>query len=133
MAPARAYMRALALGAPFMLFSTAFASILRAEGAIKEGLIGNMVGTVLNIILDPLLILVLHQGVTGAAIATVIGNVVSSGCYLYYIVKKASVLSVHPKYAIKKPVAIFHILDLLKCLVYLVHNMCFLDFCELCF
>lgn len=110
MAPARAYMRTLALGAPFMLFSTGFASILRAEGAIKEGLIGNMVGTVLNIILDPLFILVLHQGVTGAAVATVIGNVVSSGCYLYYIVKKASALSVHPKYAIKKPVAIFHIL-----------------------
>ena len=110
MAPARAYMRTLALGVPFMLFSTGFASILRAEGAIKEGLIGNMVGTVLNIILDPLFILVLHLGVTGAAVATVIGNVVSSGCYLYYIVKKASVLSVHPKYAIKKPVAIFHIL-----------------------
>ena len=110
MAPARAYMRTLALGAPFMLFSTGFASILRAEGAIKEGLIGNMVGTVLNIILDPIFILVLHQGVKGAAVATVIGNVVSSGCYLYYIVKKASVLSVHPKYAIKKPVAIFHIL-----------------------
>ena len=110
MAPARAYMRTLALGAPFMLFSTGFASILRAEGAIKEGLIGNMVGTVLNIILDPIFILVLHQGVKGAAVATVIGNVVSSGCYLYYIVKKASVLSIHPKYAIKKPVAIFHIL-----------------------
>lgn len=110
MAPARAYMRTLALGVPFMLFSTGFASILRAEGAIKEGLIGNMVGTVLNIILDPIFILVLHQGVTGAAVATVIGNVVSSGCYLYYILKKAVVLSVHPRYAMKKPVVLFHII-----------------------
>lgn len=110
MAPARAYMRTLALGAPFMLFSTAFASILRAEGAIKEGLIGNMVGTVLNIILDPIFILVLHQGVTGAAVATVIGNVVSSGYYLSYILKKASVLSVTPGDAMKKPVALFHIM-----------------------
>ena len=110
MAPARAYMRTLALGAPFMLFSTGFASILRAEGAIKEGLIGNMAGTVLNIILDPIFILVLHQGVTGAAVATVIANVVSSGYYLYYIAKKASVLSVHPRYAMKKPLAILHIL-----------------------
>ncbi len=110
MAPARAYMRALALGAPFMLFSTAFASILRAEGAIKEGLIGNMVGTVLNIILDPIFILILHQGVTGAAVATAIGNVVSSGYYLSYILKKASVLSVTPGYAMKNPVALFHIM-----------------------
>ena len=110
MAPARAYMRAIALGVPFMLFSTAFASILRAEGAIKEGLIGNMVGTVLNIILDPIFILVLHQGVIGAAVATVIGNVVSSGYYLSYILKKASVLSVTPGYAMKNPVALFHIM-----------------------
>lgn len=110
MAPAHAYMRTLALGAPFMLFSTGFASILRAEGAIKEGLIGNMVGTVLNIILDPIFILVLHQGVTGAAAATVIGNIVSSVCYLYYIVKKSTVLSVNPRYAKKKPKALFHIL-----------------------
>ena len=110
MAPARAYMRALALGAPFMLFSTAFACILRVDGAIKEGLIGNMVGTVLNIILDPFFILVLHQGVTGAAVATVIGNVVSSGYYLSYILKKASVLSVTPGYAMKNPVALFHIM-----------------------
>ena len=110
MAPARAYMRAIALGVPFMLFSTAFASILRAEGAIKEGLVGNMVGTVLNIILDPIFILVLHQGVIGAAVATVIGNVVSSGYYLSYILKKASVLSVTPRYAMKNPVALFHIM-----------------------
>lgn len=110
MAPARAYMRAIALGVPFMLFSTAFASILRAEGAIKEGLIGNMVGTVLNIILDPIFILVLHQGVIGAAVATVIGNVVSSGYYLSYILKKASVLSVTPGYAMKNPAALFHIM-----------------------
>lgn len=110
MAPARSYMRALAPGAPFMLFSTAFASILRAEGAIKEGLIGNMTGTVLNIILDPVFILVLHQGVVGAAVATVIGNVVSSGYYLYYILKKAAVLSVAPGYAMRKPVALLHIL-----------------------
>lgn len=108
--PARTYMRVLALGAPFMLFSTAFASILRAEGAIKEGLIGNMVGTVLNIVLDPVFILVLHLGVTGAAAATVIGNVVSSGCYLYYILKKSSVLGVIPRYAMKNPVALIHIL-----------------------
>lgn len=110
MASARTYMRALALGAPFMLFSTAFASILRAEGAIKEGLIGNMAGTLLNIILDPLFILVLHQGVVGAAVATVIGNVVSSGVYLYYIFKKAAALSVVPRYAMKKPLALLHIL-----------------------
>lgn len=110
MVPARTYMRILALGAPFMLSSTALASVVRSDGAIKEGLIGNMIGTVLNIILDPIFILVLHKGVAGAAIATVMGNMVSSGFYLRYIFKKATVLSISPKYALRKPTALFHIL-----------------------
>lgn len=104
------YMRTLAVGVPFMLFSTGFASILRAEGAIKEGLIGNMMGTILNIALDPIFILVLQKGVEGAAIATVIGNVVSSAFYLYFIVKKATVISVNPRFAMKDPMSLFHIL-----------------------
>ena len=104
------YMRTLAVGVPFMLFSTGFASILRAEGAIKEGLIGNMIGTVLNIVLDPIFIIVIQKGVAGAAIATVIGNVVSSAFYLYFIVKKASVISLNPRDAMKNPLGLFHIL-----------------------
>ena len=110
MVPARTYMRILALGAPFMLSSTALASVVRSDGAIKEGLIGNMIGTVLNIILDPIFILVLHKGVAGAAIATVMGNMVSSGFFLRYIFKEATVLSISPKYALRKPTALFHIL-----------------------
>lgn len=104
------YMRTLAVGVPFMLFSTGFASILRAEGAIKEGLIGNMIGTVLNIVLDPIFIIVIQKGVAGAAIATVIGNVVSSVFYLYFIVRKASVISLNPRNAMKNPLGLFHIL-----------------------
>ena len=104
------YMRTLAVGVPFMLFSTGFASILRAEGAIKEGLIGNMIGTVLNIVLDPIFIIVIQKGVAGAAIATVIGNVVSSVFYLYFIVRKASVISLNPRDAMKNPLGLFHIL-----------------------
>lgn len=110
LAPAYTYMRRLAVGAPFMLFSTGFASILRAEGAIKEGLTGNLMGTVINIILDPIFILLLHKGVGGAAIATVIGNVVSCGFYFCYIMKKAAVITLNPSYALKNPLAIFHIL-----------------------
>ncbi len=110
MKPAYTYMRMLAVGSPFMLFATGFASILRAEGAIKEGLIGNLIGTVLNIVLDPIFILVFHKGVAGAAIATVIGNVVGSAFYLYFIVKKAAVLSVNPKYAMRNPKALLYII-----------------------
>ncbi|MDD6192501.1 MAG: MATE family efflux transporter, partial [Lachnospiraceae bacterium] len=86
-----------------------FASLL-AEGAIKEGLLGNMLGTVVNIVLDPVFILVLHMGVAGAAAATVLGNVASSSLYLFYILRKTSVLRIHPKYGMVKPSAILEIL-----------------------
>ena len=56
--------------APFIMFSTAFANILRGEGASRESMVGNLLGTVVNIILDPIMILVLGWGVTGAALAT---------------------------------------------------------------
>ncbi len=104
------YMRILAFGAPFMLLSTVLATVLRGDGAIKEGLIGNMTGTVLNIILDPVFILVLHQGVAGAAAATVIGNVVSSVFYLHYIIKKSACLSISFQDAKRNPKALLHIM-----------------------
>jgi Na+-driven multidrug efflux pump len=60
-------------------------------------MLGGVVGTVVNIILDPILILVFHWGTAGAAIATVIGNIAGSACYCYYITRKSSVLSLNPK------------------------------------
>ncbi len=95
---ARSYMRLLATGSSMMIVSMSLASIVRAEGAILYGLIGNMIGTITNIILDPIFILILKMDVQGAAIATIIGNSVSTLIFLYYMVKKTKALSIHPKY-----------------------------------
>jgi putative MATE family efflux protein len=94
----RDYLFYIALGSPFVVFSTAFGHVVRGEGAAKASMLGGLVGTVVNIILDPILILAFHWGTAGAAIATVIGNIVASGCYCYYIIRKSSVLSLHPKF-----------------------------------
>lgn len=107
---AASYMRILAVGTPFMLLSTVLATLLRADGAIKEGLIGNMVGTVLNIVLDPIFVLGLNKGVAGAAVATVLGNMVSTGFYLHYVIKKSTCLSISFEDAKKKPSSLFYIL-----------------------
>lgn len=107
---AGSYMRILAVGAVMMLLSTTLGSLLRADGAIKEGLIGNMLGTVLNIVLDPLFIFVFRMGVAGAAAATVIGNTVSALYYVIYIMKKGQLLCIKPAYAIRRPRALFHIM-----------------------
>ena len=57
-------------------------------------MIGNMIGTVVNIVLDPIMILTLDWGVSGAAIATVIGNMGACLYYLLYFLKKKSNLSI---------------------------------------
>lgn len=94
---ARQYLTYIAFGGPFIMFSTAFGNIIRGEGAAKESMIGNLIGTVINIVLDPIMILLLGWGVAGAAVATVIGNMAASGFYLWHFARKKSSLSIHPR------------------------------------
>ena len=99
---AERYLQVLALGAPLFILSNSMAMLVRAEGAVKEGLIGNLLGTLVNCIFDPLFILVLNFGVSGAAAASVLGNLVATG-YLRYIVKHGTVLTIDLRPALKKP------------------------------
>ncbi len=92
---AKEYLTYISFGGPFIMFGTAFGNILRGEGAAKESMIGNLIGTVTNIVLDPIMILGLGWGVTGAAVATVIGNIAACLFYLMYFLRKKSVLSIH--------------------------------------
>ena len=55
---AKQYLRVLALGTVLMLTASTTSALIRAEGAVKEGMIGNLAGMVTNILLDPLFILV---------------------------------------------------------------------------
>lgn len=91
---AKDYLIYISFGGPFIMFGTAFGNILRGEGAAKESMIGNMIGTLTNIILDPIMILGLGWGVTGAAVATVIGNIAACLFYLAYFLRKKSSLSI---------------------------------------
>ncbi|EOS40046.1 MATE efflux family protein [Lachnospiraceae bacterium M18-1] len=87
------YLRIIAFGAPVILFTNVFANLIRADGAAKQSMIANGIGTIANIILDPILIIGLRMGVRGAAIATVAGNVISASYLLYYVIKKQKLFS----------------------------------------
>ena len=91
---ARGYTLHIAWGTPFIIWSAAASFIVRAEGASKEAMVGSMIGTIANIILDPIFISALGQGTAGAAIATSLGNILASGYYLWYFLKKSQVLSI---------------------------------------
>ncbi len=93
---AKDYLFYIALGAPLVVLSVALGQIVRSEGAAKESMRGMMAGTIVNIILDPIMILWLKMGVSGAAIATIIGNAVSVLFYLLHMLKSHSLLSLNP-------------------------------------
>ena len=95
---AASYTRLIAIGAVFIIFSNTLSNVIRAEGSSTESMIGNLIGTIVNIILDPVLILGLNMGVQGAAIATVIGNLCACVYYLiYFRRKKTTQLSISIK------------------------------------
>ena len=72
-----AYMRIILLGAPFMIGQFVLNNQLRYQGAAFYSMIGLLCGAILNIVLDPVLMFGMHLGVTGAALATVSGQVIS--------------------------------------------------------
>ena len=92
---AKGYTFHIAYGAPFIIWSAAASFVVRAEGASKEAMIGSMIGTVVNIVLDPVMITGFGLGAAGAAIATTIGNILACGYFLWYFLRKSNVFSIH--------------------------------------
>lgn len=90
---ARLYLLVLAAGAPVILLNHSLGSILRGEGAARQGMVGGLVSTVTNIVLDPIFISVLGLGVGGAAVATVLGNLAGLVYFLVYKKRHLSILS----------------------------------------
>ena len=74
---ARAYCRFILLGAPFIIGSFVLNNILRFEGLAIKAMVGLVTGAVLNLIFDPLLIIVFHLGTAGAGLATAFSQFVS--------------------------------------------------------
>ena len=79
------YYTIILCGTPFYMFASAMASIIRASGASGYSMISTIVGAVINLIFDPILIFVFDLGVTGAAFATIAGQIISALlCAIYF-------------------------------------------------
>ena len=81
----------IAIGLPFMMIGTTLNSIIRADGNPKYAMTSMVLGAVLNVILDPIFIFVFKMGVQGAAIATVISQILTFGMNILYIRKFQSI------------------------------------------
>lgn len=91
------YLSIVSAGIPFLILSNSFSNIIRAEGNAGVAMKGMVFGNLLNIVLDPILILGLHWNVAGAAIATTLSNVISALFYIRHLLSQKSILSLRPK------------------------------------
>ena len=72
------YVQVIALGFPFLIFSNGGAHLVRADGSPRYSMICNLSGAVINCVLDPLLIIGFDMGMTGAGLATIIGQIAAA-------------------------------------------------------
>lgn len=91
---AKSYLAIVSCSGVFVLISNCYSNILRAEGQATKAMVGQVIGNLLNVVLDPIMILGLGWNITGAAIATVIGNVTAAGYYIAYFLRGESSLSI---------------------------------------
>jgi multidrug efflux pump len=93
----RNYVQVFVIGAPFVIANFSLEETVRAEGASTASMIGLIFGVVVNIIFDPIFIFLLHLDIIGAALASVLGNIVSVVWFIYYLQRKSTVQSVSIK------------------------------------
>lgn len=100
------YLSICAFGIPFLIVSNAFSNIIRSEGQANKAMMGMIIGNLVNIVLDPVMILGLGWNVAGAAVATVLGNVCSTVIYVLHLLSAKSMLSINPKnYSAKRQIS----------------------------
>ena len=93
----------ISLGIPFYMFGQAMNPIIRADGNPKFAMISTLAGAVLNIILDPVFIFVFRWGMMGAAVATILGQILTAILSIWYLCHMKAVrlekssFGIHPK------------------------------------
>lgn len=103
---AKSYLSIIVFAGPFVLISNCYGNVVRTEGESGKAMLGLLLGNLVNVILDPIFILALRLDIKGAAIATVIGNIVGAGFYISYFLKGKSMLSIRLKdFTVKQGIA----------------------------
>ncbi len=75
----------ISLGIPFYVFGQGMNPVIRADGAPRFAMASTLAGAVLNTVLDPVFIFVFRWGMTGAAVATVLGQLVTAALSVWYL------------------------------------------------
>lgn len=79
------YFTYISIGIPFYMFGQSMNPIIRSDGSPKFAMAATVAGAIINIILDPIFIFVLKWGMMGAAVATVLGQIVTACLSIWYL------------------------------------------------
>lgn len=88
---AKEYFFRITVGVPFYMFGQAMNPIIRSDGSPKFAMVSTLMGAVVNLILDPVFIYLYHWGMMGAAVATVLGQVVTALLAIGYLCRMKAV------------------------------------------
>ena len=88
---AKEYFFWIALGIPVYVFGQAMNPVIRSDGSPRFAMVSTVAGAVVNIILDPIFIFVFKWGMMGAAVATVLGQLLTAVMAVYYLFHMRSV------------------------------------------
>ena len=88
---AQEYFFYISLGIPFYMFGQAMNPVIRADGNPRFAMTSTLAGAVLNIILDPIFIFECKWGMMGAAVATVLGQIVTAALAVWYLCRMKTV------------------------------------------
>ena len=105
-AASREYFFWITAGIPFYVFGQAMNPVIRSDGSPRFAMISTVSGALVNIILDPLFIYVFRWGMTGAALATILGQILTAALALWYLFRMKAVRlqrdSFRPRLAVVK-------------------------------
>lgn len=82
---AKTYTGIVAIGFPFLIFTTGGGHLIRADGRPMISMLCNLTGAVVNVLLDALFVSVLQKGMAGAAVATIVGQFLSGGMTMWFL------------------------------------------------
>ena len=99
----RRYVQVILAGSLFTMGNYTFGQLLRSEGSVRQSVAGMVVGTAVNIILDPIFIFTLGMEIRGAAIATILGNAAGMLVSLWFYLSGKTLLKPSLRYILPAP------------------------------
>ncbi|SHE98286.1 MATE family efflux transporter [Clostridium fallax] len=109
---AKDYLTLYLIGTVFVQISLGMNPFINTQGFAKISMVTVMIGAAINIILDPIFIFVFGMGVKGAALATILAQIVSAIWVLFFLFGKGSILKIKSKYLTPDVKVIFNIMAL---------------------